>query len=44
MYNLAPPPPLLPRTRALLTAVYREDILRLQDLLGRDLTHWLRES
>ena len=24
-----------------LTAYYREDILQLQELLGRDLSHWL---
>ena len=27
-----------------LTAYYREDILNLQDLLGRDLSHWLESS
>lgn len=34
------PPPL----RQELTDFYREDILQLQDLLGRDLSHWLRYS
>ncbi len=29
-------------TRQLLTAFFREDILKLQYLLGRDLSHWLR--
>ena len=43
-YNLAPPPPLDPEIRARLTADYREDILRLQDLIGRDLSHWLRTT
>ena len=40
--NLAPPPPLDPEIRARLTAEYREDILKLQDLIGRDLSHWVR--
>jgi hypothetical protein len=40
-FNLAPPPPLGPDTRARLTEDYREDILKLQDLIGRDLSHWL---
>ncbi len=40
-YNLAPPP-LDPEIRARLTAGYREDILKLQDLIGRDLSHWMR--
>jgi hypothetical protein len=35
-------PPLLPEVRAKLVAGYREDILRLQDLLGRDLSGWLK--
>lgn len=39
--NLAPPPPLHPETRSRLTADYREDILQLQGLIGRDLSHWL---
>jgi hypothetical protein len=43
-YNLAPPPPLDPEIRARLTADYREDILKLQDLIGRDLSHWLRTT
>ncbi len=35
--------PRLPaEVRERLVAVYREDILRLQDLIGRDLSHWLR--
>jgi hypothetical protein len=41
-FNLAPPPPLDPEIRARLTADYREDILKLQDLIGRDLSHWLK--
>lgn len=40
-FNLAPPPRLAPEVRARLTAGFREDILRLQDLIGRDLSHWL---
>jgi len=31
-----------PETRQELIAVYRDEILELQDLLGRDLGHWLR--
>ncbi|MFC1707206.1 sulfotransferase [Planctomycetota bacterium] len=33
--------PLLPETRAKITELYREDILKLQDLIGRDLSMWL---
>ena len=40
-FNLAPPPPLEPATRARLTANYREDILKLQTLIQRDLSGWL---
>jgi hypothetical protein len=37
--------PLFPtEVRQELTAYYREDILNLQDLLGRDLSHWLEPS
>ncbi|MGQ0658302.1 MAG: sulfotransferase [Chromatiales bacterium] len=35
-------PGLNPETRAALTAHFREDILRLQDLIDRDLSYWLR--
>ncbi len=34
-------PELDPAVRSELTALYRDDILRTQDLIGRDLTHWL---
>lgn len=34
-------PPLSEEAKARLLAVYRPDILQLQDLLGRDLSHWL---
>jgi hypothetical protein len=34
-------PPLRPETRARMIAEYREDILQLQALLGRDLSAWL---
>jgi len=40
-WNL-PKPRLAPETRARLVEGYREDILKLQDLLGRDLSRWLR--
>lgn len=35
-------PPLAPEVRSALLADYREDILQLQDLIGRDLRHWLQ--
>lgn len=43
--NLPPEkrPALLPEVRAELRAYFREDSLRLQDLIGRDLSHWLNE-
>jgi len=31
-----------PRLRRQLTEEYREDILKLQDLIRRDLSHWLK--
>ena len=34
-------PPLAAAIRQRLKAFYREDILRLQDLIGRDLSEWL---
>ena len=33
-----------PTERAQLTEIYREDILELQDLIQRDLTHWLEPN
>jgi Sulfotransferase family len=36
------PPPIARGLRRRLTDVFRNDILELQDLIGRDLTHWLR--
>lgn len=39
--NYKPPPRLDPVLRQQLTEHYREDIVRLQDLIGRDLSHWL---
>ncbi len=41
-WNLAKPPALSPKIRRNLTALYREDIEKLQDLIGRDLSGWLR--
>ena len=41
--NRAPRPQLDPRLRRRLSEGYRDDILRLQELLGRDLSHWLRD-
>lgn len=47
-HNVAPTltgqcPPLLPDVRRTLQESFREDILRLQDLLDRDLSRWLAE-
>jgi len=39
--NFATPPPLPPEARRFLVEAYREDVLRLQDLVGRDLSGWL---
>lgn len=35
-------PQMKPETREYLKKIYRKDILRLQDLIKRDLSHWLR--
>jgi len=43
-FNLAPPPPLTAEMRTRLTSDFREDILKLQDLIERDLSHWLRAN
>ena len=37
-------PPLLPEVRARLENELRDDILKLQDLIGRDVSHWLRSD
>jgi hypothetical protein len=39
----AKPPPFPPEVRRQLTDSYREDILRLQELIGRDLSAWLED-
>ncbi len=39
--NLQSPPPIPEEVRRTLTAEYREDILKLQDLIDRDLSHWI---
>jgi len=39
--NLIKPPPVQPRVRQQLIEVYREDILKLQELIRRDLSGWL---
>jgi hypothetical protein len=39
---LTEPPPIDPELREELVEGYKEDILRLQDLIGRDLSTWLR--
>ena len=41
---MSKPAPMAPELRSRLIAGYREDILRLQDLIDRDLTHWLAEA
>jgi hypothetical protein len=38
---LVEPPPFPPEVRRQLTDSYKEDILRLQELIGRDLSAWL---
>ena len=42
--NLAEAPPIPERVREELTETYREDILKLQGLLGRDLSGWLSKE
>jgi hypothetical protein len=41
-WNRTRPPLLDPALRSELTEGYRDEILQLQDMLGRDLSHWLR--
>lgn len=41
---LAKPPPLDPQVRAELIEWYREDILKLEKLIGRDLSVWFRDG
>ena len=40
--NLVEPPPLKSKVRRQLVRVYREDILKVQDLIHRDLSGWLK--
>jgi hypothetical protein len=40
--NLGPPPQFPAELQANLRELYREDVLSLQDLIGRDLSEWLR--
>jgi hypothetical protein len=40
--TLVKPPPISSEVRAALIAEYRQDILQLQDLIGRDLAGWLK--
>lgn len=42
--NSTPPPPMPEDIRNSLLAEYRDDILRLEDLLQRDLSHWLSSA
>jgi hypothetical protein len=37
-------PPLTPEIRAKLIARYRDDVQETQELIGRDLGHWLEEN
>jgi hypothetical protein len=39
--NLSKAPPMPEETRMELIEAYREDVLKLQDLIGRDLSGWL---
>jgi hypothetical protein len=41
---LTEPPPIDPEIRKGLIKGYREDILKLQELIGRDLSHWLKHD
>jgi hypothetical protein len=41
---LVKPPPFPPEVRRQLTYSYKEDILRLQELIGRDLSAWLEDT
>ena len=43
-WNRVKPPPLDPVLRSELTEGYRDEIVRLQDLIRRDLSHWLQET
>lgn len=43
LWNSRKPPPLDPEIRCRLTQEFREDILKLQDLIHRDLSHWLAQ-
>ena len=40
-YNLSPKPTLSLELRQRLIDIYREDILKLQKLIDKDLSHWL---
>jgi hypothetical protein len=40
-YNVKEPPPMSATARRQLTRVFHEDILRLESMLDRDLSHWL---
>ena len=41
-WNQVKPPPLDPALRSNLTERYQDEIMRLQDLIGRDLSQWLQ--
>ncbi len=41
LQSLTNPPPLDPELHRQLTEEYRDDIIKLQSLIGRDLSHWL---
>ena len=41
--NVRPAPQMNPDTRSRLRATFRDDILRLEQLIGRDLSHWLEK-
>jgi hypothetical protein len=41
---LTEPPPIDPEIRRALIEGYREDILKLQQVIGRDLSPWLKDD
>lgn len=42
--NVRPAPKMSPETRSRLQGLFQHDILRLQELIGRDLSHWLEDE
>jgi len=44
LVRTADKPPIEPEAAAFLRDLYKDDILQLQELIGRDLSHWLRDQ